>query len=119
MLKDRLKTYTGVYEVAASFREGPQEVELEITAGAEMLGLTLFDLGRQVRQGFYGEEAQRIQRGRDDVRVMIRYPKSNRRSLGDLEMMKIRTPAGDEVPFSAVAVADLSLIHISEPTRPY
>ncbi len=108
MLKDRLKTYAGVYEVADSFREGPQEVELEITAGAEMLGLTLFDLGRQVRQGFYGEEAQRIQRGRDDVRVMIRYPKSNRRSLGDLEMMKIRTPAGDEVPFSAVAVADIT-----------
>ena len=60
-----------------------------------------------MRQGFFGEEAQRIQRGRDDVRVMIRYPESERKSLGDLEQMRIRTPTGDEVPFSAVASASM------------
>ena len=48
---------------------------------AELAGLTLADLGRQVRQAFYGEEVQRIQRGRDELRVMVRYPKSERRSL--------------------------------------
>ena len=105
MLKRRLETYAGIYEITDSFREGAQEITLAITPAAETLGLTLADLGRQVRQGFYGEETQRVQRGRDDVRVMVRYPADHRRSLGDLEKMKIRTPAGDEVPFSSVAVA--------------
>ena len=59
-----------------------------------------------MRQAFYGEEAQRIQRGRDDIRVMVRYPRGERRSLGDLENMRIRTPDGGEVPFSQVAVVE-------------
>ena len=65
------------------------------------------DLARQVRQAFYGEEVQRIQRDRDDVRVMLRYPKDQRRSLSNLEDMWIRTPNGDEVPFSSVAKVDI------------
>jgi len=65
--------------------------------------LTVTDLARQVRQAFFGSEAQRIQRGRDDVRVMVRYPEAQRRSLASLETMRIRTPDGTEVPFSAVA----------------
>jgi multidrug efflux pump subunit AcrB len=72
-----------------------------------MLGLTLEDLARQVRQAFYGEEAQRIQREREDVRVMVRYPKTQRRSLGDLENMRIRAPDGTEVPFYTVARAEM------------
>lgn len=102
-VKARLAEYAGVFEIADSFREGKQEVKLGIKPAAETLGLSLSDLGRQVRQAFYGEEAQRIQRGRDDVRVMIRYPEHERRSLGDLENMRIRTPEGREVPFSQVA----------------
>ena len=83
----------------------PEEVEngVGIKPAAETLGLTLQHLGNQVRQAFYGEEAQRIQRGRDDIRVMVRYPRDDRRSLGDLENMRIRTPNGGEVPFSQVA----------------
>jgi len=102
-VKARLAQYAGVYDIADSFREGKQEIKLGIEPTAEVLGLTLQDLGRQVRQAFYGEEAQRIQRGRDDVRVMVRYPESERRSVGDLENMRIRTPEGQEVPFSQVA----------------
>jgi multidrug efflux pump subunit AcrB len=60
-------------------------------------------LGRQVRQAFYGEEAQRIQRGQNELKVMVRYPQSERRSVADLENMRIRTPSGDEVPFHSVA----------------
>ena len=85
---------------------GKQEMKLGITPTAETLGLTLQDLGHQVRQAFYGEEAQRIQRGRDDIRVMVRYPADERRSLGDLENMRIRTPDGAEVPFRQVAVVE-------------
>ena len=81
-------------------------MKLGIKPAAEPLGLSLEDLGRQVRQAFYGEEAQRIQRGRDDVRVMVRYPEDERRSLGDLDNLRIRTPDGGEVPFNLVAVME-------------
>ena len=102
-VKRRLAAYAGVYGISDSFRAGKIEMRLGIKPAAEILGLTLQDLGRQVRQAFYGEEAQRIQRGRDDIRVMVRYPRDDRRSLGDLENMRIRTPNGGEVPFSQVA----------------
>ena len=102
-LKAHLRSYAGVFDIADSFRDGKQEVQLAIRPGAETLGLSQMDLGRQVRQAFYGEEAQRIQRGRDEVRVMVRYPKSERRSLGDLEELRIRTPLGAEVPFGEAA----------------
>jgi len=105
-LKAHLTEYAGVSEIADSFRAGKQEMQLGIKPAAEILGLTLQDLGRQVRQAFYGEEAQRIQRGRDDVRVMIRYPADDRRSIGNLDSMRIRTPDGGEVPFSLVAVVN-------------
>ena len=106
-LKQYLGHYAGVDEISDSLLPGKQEVKLSILPAAETLGLTLEDLSRQVRQAFYGAEAQRIQRGRDEVKVMVRYPASQRRSLSDLETMRIRTPLGDEVPFSLVA--DLSM----------
>ena len=102
-LKVRLAEYAGVIDIADSFQNGKQEIKLSLLATAEPLGITLEDLSRQVRQAFYGAEAQRIQRGRDDVRVMVRYPRDQRRSLIDLENMRIRTPGGGEVPFYAVA----------------
>ena len=104
-LEARLGEYPGVFDIADSFRAGKRELKLAIRPEAEALGLSLQDLGRQVRQGFYGEEAQRIQRGRDEVKVMVRYPSTERRSLGDLENARIRTPGGGEVPFGQVAAA--------------
>jgi len=106
-LKEKLKDYPGVYDVSDSFRTGKQEIKLDITPVAESLGLTLSDLGRQVRQAFYGEEVQRIQRGRDEIRVMVRYPVEERRSLGNLENKRVRTAGGIAVPFSAAAEASL------------
>ena len=102
-VKGRLAEYAGVFEISDTFENGKPELQLGITRHAERLGLRLEDLGRQVRQAFYGEEAQRIQRGRDDVRVMVRYPEAQRRSLGDLEGMRIRTADGGSVPISQVA----------------
>ena len=107
-VKKFLATFSGVSDVADSFRAGKQEVQLSVRASALPLGLTQNDLAHQVRQAFYGEEAQRIQRGRDDVRVMVRYPESERRSLGSLEEMRIRTRDGVEVPFAAVAHAEIT-----------
>ena len=102
-VKAKLAEYAGVFDVSDTYRAGKPEIELALTTEGEALGLTLQGLGRQVRQGFFGEEAQRIQRNRDDLRVMVRYPLAERRSLGDLERMRVRTPEGDEVPFSTVA----------------
>ncbi|MAT94211.1 MAG: cobalt-zinc-cadmium resistance protein [Halioglobus sp.] len=107
-LRIALQGYSGVLDVTDSFRAGKQEVQLTLLPEARNLGLTLDDLGRQVRQAFYGYEAQRIQRGKDDVRVMVRYPADERRSLGDLEGMRIRTADGTEVPFASVARASLA-----------
>ena len=105
-LKEKLGAYPGIYGISDSFRAGKKEVKLSIKPTAEALGLSLSDLARQVRQGFYGEEAQRIQRGRDDVAVMIRYTEAERRTLAALENMRIRTADGAEVPFATVAEAD-------------
>ncbi len=104
-LKTRLAEYPGVFDIGDSFQGGKDEIQLDILPAAETLGLTLDDLASQVRQAFYGAEAQRIQRGRDDVRVMVRYPEDQRRSLTDLDNLRIRTPDGGEVPFYAVARA--------------
>ncbi|MFP6607818.1 MAG: efflux RND transporter permease subunit [Myxococcota bacterium] len=104
-LKQRLAKYPGVFDIGDSFEGGKEEIQLDILPAAQALGLTLDDLASQVRHAFYGVEAQRIQRGRDDVRVMIRYPEAERRSLADLDNMRIRTPSGGEVPFYAVAKA--------------
>ena len=104
--KARLAEYPGVLDISDSFRGGKPEIKLDILPGAESLGLSLQTLGRQVRQAFFGEEAQRIQRGRDEVRVMVRYPEDERKSIGDLENMRIRTLDGAEVPFSEVARAE-------------
>ncbi|NNF51422.1 MAG: efflux RND transporter permease subunit [Gammaproteobacteria bacterium] len=102
-LQEHLGTYDGVFDISNSISSGGQEIRLKIRPEAEALGLTQAMLGRQVRQAFYGEEAQRIQRGKDELKVMVRYPLDERRSIADLENMRIRTPAGDEVPFDAVA----------------
>ncbi len=106
-LRFKLAGYPGVIDITDSFRSGKQELKLSILPEGEALGLTLGSLARQVRQAFYGDEAQRIQRGRDDVRVMVRYTEAERRSLSSLDSMRIRTPAGDEVPFTTVAKAEL------------
>ena len=102
-LKDKLGDYEEVIDIADSFREGKEEIQLQIKPEAEALGLTQIDLARQVRSAFYGEEVQRIQRGRDDVRVMLRYPQKERQSLANLQNMRIRMPDGKEIPFNEVA----------------
>jgi multidrug efflux pump subunit AcrB len=94
-------------DILDSFESGKDELKLTLKPAARNLGLTSEDLARQVRQAFFGLEAQRIQRGRDDVRVMVRYPEGERRSLANLENMRIRTPGGIEVPFSEVADAEM------------
>ena len=102
-VEEKLSSYDGVYDIRNSFKRGNQEIKISITPEAEILGLTLSDIATQVRQAFYGEEAQRIQRGRDELKVMVRYPEEQRLSITDLENMWIRTRTGEQVPFYQVA----------------
>ena len=101
-----LQTFNGVFDVRDTTRTSRSELELNLNAQADSLGITLQDVARQVRQGFFGEEAQQIPRGRDDLRVYVRYPRTDREAVETLEEVRVRTEGGAEVPFSSVADAD-------------
>ena len=119
-LQRKLSTYDGVYDdIEDSYERAADEYELDLKPEAEYLGVTAANLAQQVRSAFFGTEAQRIQRGRDEVRVMVRYPETERRSLGSLQSMMIRTATGAEVPFETVAsiVPGKSLPSISRVDR--
>ncbi|MDT8409745.1 MAG: efflux RND transporter permease subunit [Wenzhouxiangellaceae bacterium] len=106
-LESVIRGFDGTFDVRNSFDGGLREIQLRIKPEAEVLGLSQQNLARQVRQAFFGEEVQRIQRGQDDVRVMVRYPREQRTSQGYLESMRIRTPDGQEIPFDAVAEIEM------------
>lgn len=112
-LKARLASYPGVFDILDSFQEGKPELKLKLKPEAELLGVSTQDLGRQVRDAFFGAEAQRIQRGREDVRVMVRYPGDERHSAVSLQSMRIRTPGGARIPFSSVADVETGLGYAS------
>ncbi|MBF0381389.1 MAG: efflux RND transporter permease subunit [Magnetococcales bacterium] len=103
IIRQHLGQYDGVFDIQDSFEKGKPEITLTIRKEAELLGLSATDLGRQVRQAFFGAQAQRLQRGRDDVRVMIRLPLDDRKNLAALELLRIRTPDGYPVPIKTVA----------------
>ena len=102
-LQKKLATMEGLFDITDSYERANDEFELDLKPEAEYLGVTATNLAQQVRTAFFGSEAQRIQRGRDEVRVMVRYPEEERRSLGSLQTMMIRTANGTEVPFGTVA----------------
>ena len=102
-LKAHLQTYDGVYQIGDTYRPGKNEMRIRLRPEARTLGITLDDLARQIYAGFYGEEALRLQRGRDDIRVKVRYTAEERSRLAELDQVRIRTPQGFEVPFYSVA----------------
>ena len=107
MTEDILHEYKGVFDIKNTLQEGKEEIKLSLKPSAATLGLTTSDLAFQVRQAFFGDEAMRIQRGQDEVRVMIRYSEKERTSLADVRNMMIRTRNGDEIPFSDVAEVEM------------
>jgi multidrug efflux pump subunit AcrB len=108
-LQAKLSQYNGVFDIYNSQGAGGREVLISLKPHASQLGITLGDVARQVRQAFYGEEVQRLQRGADTVKVMVRYPLEDRRSLATLEEMYIRTANGQAVAINEVANIRLGL----------
>jgi len=102
-LMDRLREFKGVYQIRSDFSPGKNEMRLRLKPEARGLGLSVDDLARQIYAGYYGQEAVRLQRGRDDIRVKIRYPVDERSRVSDLERVRIRTQNGQEVPLLSVA----------------
>jgi len=105
--EEALRHYAGVYDIRNGISDTADEFHLELLPAGESLGITRYDLGSQVRHAFYGAESQRVQRGIDEIKVMVRYPKADRENVNSLKNMFIRTPSGDEVPFETVARLDV------------
>ncbi len=103
-LKATLAEYPGVSDIEDTYSRGKQELKLKLRPEARTLGISEVDLARQVRAAFYGAEALRLQIARNEVKVMVRYPESGRKSLVDLASMRIRAPSGGEVPLYRAAV---------------
>lgn len=98
-----LKSYPGISSAGSNLARTRDELVISIRPEGEALGLTQRELGRQVRSSFFGEQAQRVQREIDDIRVMVRLPLEQRQSLHTLETMTVRLPAGGEAPLASVA----------------
>ena len=105
-LMDRLRKFEGVFQIRSDFSPGKNEMRLELKPQARTLGLTVEDLARQIYAGYYGDEAARLQRGRDDIRIKVRYTADERSKISDLERVRVRTRNGYEVPL--ISVADIS-----------
>lgn len=102
-IRDLLEGYEGISSAWAMVNFRSNGLELTLKTRAAELGLNQQLLAREVRQAFFGEEAQRVQRGIDSIRVMVRLPEEERNSLQTLDELKIRTPRGAQVPLATVA----------------
>ena len=109
-IRDRFKTYPGVYDIQDNYSGGKEELKLTLKPRAYTLGLNLNDVAQQVRNAVFGFQAQRIQRGRDELRVMVVYPLEYRSSVEDLNSLKIRVPDGGE----DVALSEIAYVNSSE-----
>ena len=116
-LADHLRTLRGTFDVRSDLSAAVQEVRVELRPEARTLGLTLEGLARQVRSAFFGAEALRMQRGREDVAVYVRLPAADRDSIADVEGYLVRVPAGGAVPLSRVAEVSLASSPRSIPRR--
>ncbi len=107
MFKDELRDMPGVFNVKDNMPAGRFEVYVKMRPQAEIYGVTQNEVLTQIRQGFFGAEAQRVIIGTDEVKVWVRFPKEDRNSLSDLEEMRIRTAAGLTVPLKELCDFDL------------
>ena len=107
-LQNRLKQYPGVFDIKDSFKYGKDEIKLQLRPEAKFLGISISDIAMQVRQAFYGLEVQSFQRGRDEIKVFLRYPQADRLSLKNLEMLSIRTLNNNEIPLKQLVDMNIS-----------
>lgn len=102
-LAELLSDFPNVKDIDDGYTPGKDQLNFRIRPEGQSLGLTAADIARQVRNAFYGSEALRQQRGRNEIRVRVKFPKEQRISEYDVENLLIRTPAGKDVPLMQVA----------------
>lgn len=103
VVQEQLSTYAAAYDIGDNLTAAADELRIELKPGAEALGISLAEVSRQVRQAYFGEEVQRLPRDGEDVRVMVRLPKSARTDLDSIDNLRIRTADGRELPLTQVA----------------
>jgi len=103
LLKTELKNIAGVKDIQDDTPLGNNEFIVTLKPKGKALGFTLRELTSQLRQGFYGQEVMRLQRGRDEVKIWVRFTKNDRVSISQIENLKVRTHTGAYVPFKEVA----------------
>ncbi|MFK7947313.1 MAG: efflux RND transporter permease subunit [Saprospiraceae bacterium] len=110
-----LKTFKNLRDITDSDVVGQREIQIKLKDKAYSLGLTHAEIARQIRQGYFGEEVQRIQKGKDEVRVWVRYTAEDRKSVGQLEGMRIKLANGNEYPLTDLVTyaPDRSTININ------
>ncbi len=101
-VKEYLHQYPDVFDIEDTFSDGKEELQLELKPEAHALGFTRVDVLNQIRHGFFGYQVQRIQRGRDDIRVMVRLPESERKSVFNLADQRITNSSGQSVPLGQI-----------------
>ena len=102
-LKDEIAAYPGTFDITDNFRPGKMEIQATVKKGAKPLGVSMADIAVQIRQAYYGDEVMKIQRGKDDIKVMVRYSKKERESEASIDELRIRTRDGREIPLNQVA----------------
>ena len=101
--KTKLEQYPGVFDIVDDSRPGKWEFQLTVKEDAKAMGVPLADLAGTVRAAYYGEEVMRLQRGRHEVKLMVRYPREERRSLANFNEIRVRTGGGAERPLTELA----------------
>ena len=108
-----LNGFDGVIDINDGFADGKEQLDLKLKPEARALGLTETSMARQLRSSFFGTQAIRQQRGRDEVRVYVRLPKEERRSEYDIDNIYLRTPSGGEIPLVEAANVSRGRSYIS------
>lgn len=103
VVQEQLATYAAAYDIGDNLTAAADELRIELKPGAEALGISLADVSQQIRQAYFGVEVQRLPRDGEDVRVMVRLPKSARTDLDSIDNLRIRTTDGRELPLTQVA----------------
>jgi len=107
-LKNEIGKFPGTFDITDNFRPGKMEKRIHIKKGAKSLGITMADIATQIRQAYYGDEALKIQRGKDDIKVMVRYSQKERESEGSIDELRIRTRDGRQIPLNQVADIEMT-----------
>jgi len=106
-LKAQLVRFPGVFDVSDTYNIGKEEISINLLPAAKNYGVNMMMVANQVRQAFYGLEVQTIQRGRNELKVMLQYPEDQRSSISDLENMMILTPTGSTIPVRQIAQLEI------------